>query len=309
MQQFRPLESYHLDASWITIGSFDGVHRGHQALIGPLVEGARAAGVPAVAVTFYPHPAVVLRNLEGPYYLTNPKERITLLKSLGIDEVVTITFDRALASLSAMDFMQRLKTHLNLKALFVGSNFTLGRNREGSVDRLQEIGRDLGYTVNVVDHVLEDGQVVSSSEVRQALQAGNVTRAADLLGRRYRVPGVVVHGDARGHTIGLPTANLDVWKRRILPANGVYATWVCLEGQRLPSVTNVGVRPTFENQPETPQIEAHLLDFDRDLYGQEIEVEFVEYLRPEEWFPSAEAMMVVVRKDIERSREVFTHAL
>ncbi len=308
MQQFRPLESYHFEASWITIGSFDGVHRGHQALVGRLVEGAKAAGLPAVAVTFYPHPAVVLRDLQGPYYLTSPEERVELLKGLGIDEVVTITFDRALASLSAMDFMQRLKAHLNLQALFVGSNFTLGRNREGNVERLEEIGQELGYRVTVVDHVLEDGLVVSSSEVRKALQAGRVAHAAELLGRRYTVPGTVVHGDARGRAIGLPTANLDVWKQRILPANGVYATWVCLEGLRLPAVTNVGVRPTFANQPETPQIEAHLLDFDRDLYGQEIQVEFVEYLRPEEWFPSAEAMMEVVRKDIARSREVFAHA-
>ncbi len=308
MQQFRPLETYHLDSSWITVGSFDGVHRGHQALIRELVSGARAAGVPAVAVTFYPHPAVVLRNLEGRYYLTSPEERAELLRAHGVDHVVTMTFDRALASLTAMEFMQRLKTRLGLRALVVGPNFTLGRNREGNIPRLEEIGQELGYRVVVVDPLVEDGTVVSSSEVRQALQSGNVTRAAELLGRRYSVSGEVVHGDGRGRSIGLPTANLLVWPQRILPANGVYATWVVLDGRRLPSVTNVGVRPTFANQPETPQVEAHLLDFNRDLYGKEIAIEFVEYLRPEEWFPSAEAMMEVVKKDIERSREVFANA-
>ncbi len=308
MQQFHPLESYHLNSSWITVGSFDGVHRGHQALVRELVEGAQFAGVPAVAVTFFPHPAVVLRNLQGPYYLTNPEERAELLAALGVDYVITLPFNRALASLSAMEFMQRLKTHLGLRALLIGPNFTLGRNREGNVNRLEEIGKELGYRVTVVGPITEDGQVVSSSEVRQALQAGNVSRAAELLGRRYSIPGTVVHGDARGRSIGLPTANLEVWPQRILPANGVYATWVLLDGERMPAVTNVGVRPTFENQPATPQVEAHLLDFNRDLYHQEIQVEFVEYLRPEEWFPSADAMMEVVKKDIERSREVFAHA-
>ncbi len=307
MQQSRPLESYHLDASWTTVGSFDGVHRGHQALIRALVQGARSAGVPAVVITFYPHPAVVLRNLQGPYYLTNPAERAHLLMELGVDHVVTLTFNRALASLSAMEFMQRLKSHLGLQSFLVGANFTLGRNREGNVARLEEIGQELDYRVNVVEPITEDGQVVSSSEVRRALQAGSVRQAAELLGRFYNVPGNVVHGDNRGRSIGLPTANLDVWSQRILPANGVYATWVCLDGKRLPSVTNVGVRPTFDHQPKTPRVEAHLLDFDQDLYNKEIQVEFVEFLRPEEWFPSAEAMMEVVRKDIERSREVFAH--
>lgn len=308
MHHLHSLESIDLDASWITIGSFDGVHHGHQALVRELVRQAHNAGAPAVAITFYPHPAVVLRDLQGPYYLTTPQERAVLLGDLGVDFIITLPFDRALAGLTALEFMQRLAEHIKPVALFVGPDFTLGRNREGNLERLREIGKELNYSVHIVEPARNGGQIVSSSQVRRALLEGDVAGAAALLGRWYAVTGAVVPGDHRGRSIGIPTANLEVPPQRILPASGVYATWVRRDDQRLPSATNVGVRPTFENQPGLPRVETHLLDFDQDLYGAQLQVEFVERIRPEQRFSSVEALLEQIRLDIARSREVLAHA-
>jgi riboflavin kinase / FMN adenylyltransferase len=308
MQHLRSLDHVQLESAWITIGSFDGVHRGHQTLISRLVEEAHQSGHLAVVVTFFPHPAVVLRNISDPYYLTSPEERADLLAQLGVDYLVTLPFDRELAAVSAADFMQMLSTHLGLRRLWVGSDFALGRNREGDVPRLQMIGKDLGFEVQVMEPVLENGETISSSHVRAALQEGQVGEAARLLGRNYSVTGEVVHGDGRGHLLGIPTANLSIWPQRLLPAYGIYATWVQFADQRLPSVSNIGIRPMFQSEDKSPRVEAHLLDFNQDLYGQVLTLEFVKFLRNEEKYSSIDALLEQIKQDIILAREVLNHA-
>jgi riboflavin kinase/FMN adenylyltransferase len=307
-QHIHALQDAHLTAAWVAIGSFDGVHRGHQAIISNLVSQAHEAGSPAAVITFYPHPIAVLRKVQDPFYLTSPEERARLLFDLGVDTVITLPFSTEMAALTAEEFMQAVAKDLDLCTLWVGRDFALGRNRSGTVERLVEIGRELGYTVRIVEPVKDQNEVISSSLIRKALTAGDAALAARLLGRYYTISGEVVHGDGRGKGIGIPTANLQPWSEQLVPANGVYATWTWVKGNRLPSITNIGVRPTFENKPVVPRIEAHLIDYDGDLYGQQICVEFVERVRPEKRFGSIEELLQQVHTDIERAREVFSDA-
>lgn len=308
MQHLTALDDLYLDHAWATIGSFDGVHRGHQAVIRRLVDGAHETGVPAVVVTFFPHPSVVLRGSNGPFFLTTPEERAALLDALGVDVVVTLRFDRQMAALTAEEFMRWLSAHLGLQRLFVGYDFALGRGREGNTDRLRELGGQLGYTLELTEPYEIGGEPVSSSRIRALLSRGSVSEVTGLLGRPYALSGDIVRGDGRGHGLGIPTANLSVWQERIVPAVGVYATWAIIDGERHAAVTNIGVRPTFENEPVFARIETHLLDFDRDLYGQKLQLEFIEYLRREQRFPSIQALLDQIHQDIARTREVLEHA-
>ena len=308
MHHYRTLEGLHLDRAWATIGSFDGVHRGHQSLIKQMVAGAHAAGNSAVVVTFYPHPAVVLRGIQEPYYLTSPDERADLLHDLGVDTIITLTFDRSLASQSAEEFMTILSQHTGLRQLWVGHDFALGKGRQGTPLVLQEIGAHLGYSVHIIEQVSVDGERVSSSQVRSLLSEGKVKQAGIMLGRLYGVKGEVVHGDGRGKALGIPTANIQVWPERLLPANGIYATWVLRGMDRLASVTNVGIRPTFDDHTNLPTVEPFILDFNQDIYHEQIEVEFVEYFRPEIRYTSIPDLMDQIHKDIEQAREVLSHA-
>lgn len=307
MQHLQSLENTALDGVYAAIGTFDGVHRGHQTVLRSLVEDAHTAGSPAVVVTFYPHPMVVLRGIQNPYYLTGPDERAALIGQTGVDAVITLPFDRALAALSARDFMQLLSHHLGLRSLWVGFNFALGHNREGGLPALEQIGRDLGYSLHITQPVEMNGGPVSSSQVRASLTEGNVRQAAELLNRRYSVSGPITHGDGRGSTIGFPTANLNVWPMQLLPTNGVYATWIVLDGQRIPSVTNVGLRPTFESTAMLPRVEAHLIDFKQDLYGKNLTLEFVEFLRPEQRFASVQGLIDQIHLDRDHAKEVLKH--
>ena len=308
MQHYRTLEGLHLSGAWATVGTFDGIHRGHHALLAQMAAGAHAAGLPAVVVTFFPHPAVILRGLETPYYLTSPEERAELIAQAGIDLLITLEFNPALAALSAREFMQLLVEHLGLRQMWAGFNFALGRNREGNLEALQALGLELGYTVHVIEPVALGDKPVSSSQVRALLAEGQVAAAAGLLGHLYSVEGPVIHGDARGRTIGFPTANIQVWPEKILPANGVYACWAVLDGQRLPAVTNIGVRPTFGTLPPLPRVEAFLIDFHSDLYDQQLGLQFVERLRPEERFASVEALVAQIQADVKRAAEILAHA-
>ena len=308
MQQFTSLQDLHMDNAWATIGSFDGVHRGHQAIVGQLVQAAHAHHEPAVVVTFFPHPAVVLRHIETPYYLTSPEERADLLGRLGVDAIVTLAFDLSMSQLSAIQFVQMLSDHLGLRHLWVGHDFSLGHDREGTIPILQQLGRQMSFDVKGFDTVTLDGDPVSSSKVRQALSQGNVAAAARMLGRWYRLTGQVVAGDNRGHSLGIPTANLGLWPSQLLPANGIYATRARVNGEMHAAATNVGWRPTFEKVPVPVRVEALLLDYAADLYGQTLSLDFIEYLRPEQRFPSAKEMLDEIQIDIARSREVLEHA-
>lgn len=309
MSHHRSLDNLKLDRSWLTIGVFDGVHRGHQVILRRLVAGAHAEGLPAVVVTFFPSPAVVLRDLRDPVYLSMPDERAELLAALGVDEVVTLEFNRQLASLPAADFMAWMKTRLGVVHLCAGFDFALGHGREGNLPMLKQIGDQLGYAVTVVDPVADpQNGAISSSRIRNLVANGEVRTAADLLGRRYAVHGVIAHGDGRGHGLGFPTANIAIPQQRLSPGFGIYATWITLRGQRFPSVTSIGVRPTFEQAPVAPRIEAHILDLpgDPNLYDQPVRLEFVEYLRPEMRFSQVQDLIDQIHQDIQHSREVFS---
>ena len=286
----------------LTIGAFDGVHRGHQALIARVVSRARASNRLAGLLTFHPHPAMVLAPERAPRYLTTPGEKVALLEGLGVDFVVLLPFDRELAATSARDFMERIATRLQLSELWIGADFALGRNREGDVPRLRLLGEELGYTVYVFKPVLDDGAPISSSRIRALLQEGNVEEAAQLLGRPPRLSGQVVAGAARGRGLGIPTANLEVRPERAVPANGVYAVYAVLGRQRYPAVANVGVRPSFDNGERT--VETHIFDFDRDIYGCDLVVEFVARLREERRFADIEDLIAQIEKDMDMARSL-----
>jgi riboflavin kinase / FMN adenylyltransferase len=301
---YHSLDDVSLDECWLTIGVFDGVHRGHQEILTGLAASARQAGLPAAALTFHPHPAAVLGRGTGLRYLTLPEERAALLADLGMDLVITLPFTRELADLTAETFMSRLRDRLGVSRLRVGYDFALGRDRKGDVPALTEIGRRLGYTVETVPAVTNGEQVVSSSLVRSRLAAGEVESAAAALGRPYALSGPVVRGDGRGRKIDIPTANLAVPPEKVVPANGVYACRAWLGGESHPAVTNVGVRPTFTPEQVTPAVEAHILDFDAEIYSRELRLEFVARLRDEMKFPGVQALVEQIRADISRARDL-----
>lgn len=288
--------------SLVTIGVFDGVHRGHQALVKQLVERAHQLDYLAVVLTFFPHPDVVLRGLTGRYYLTTPEQRADLLEQLGVDVVVTHPFDDALRHMRAHDFVDRLLKHLSMRTLWVGEDFALGYQREGDVAFLRAEGEKRGFDVETVELVAyrDDGAIINSTAIRGLLDEGRVEQVADWLGRGYCVRGVVVQGDKRGRTIGFPTANLDVWSEQRIPANGVYAGWCKVGGEVHKAVTNIGVRPTFDGTRVT--VEAHLLDFSRDIYGEDVALTFEKRLRGEMKFNGIEALVAQISQDAAAGR-------
>ncbi|MCY4023630.1 MAG: bifunctional riboflavin kinase/FAD synthetase [Anaerolineaceae bacterium] len=288
--------------SLVTIGVFDGVHLGHQRLLEGLVRRARQSGLRAVVVTFYPHPVLVLQGLHGRYYLTRPREKETLLREQGIDEVHTLAFDDALRRVSAEDFCRQLRQGLGMRELSVGQDFALGHRREGNVRRLRELGRQMDFEVQVNDLVRDGGGKIGSTAIRKALEAGDLPGARRGLGRSHVVAGEVVRGAGRGRQMGFPTANIAVWEQQVIPANGVYASQVWLGETRFRAATNVGRRPHFDGEALT--VEPHILDFDRDIYGQWLRVSFEARLRDERKFDSLDALVMQIAADAEASREL-----
>ncbi len=304
MQHLRDFFTAQLEQSDLTIGSFDGVHRGHQALIKALVEHAHQENRPAVVLTFFPHPSVFLRSRTPAFYINTPEEKAELLGDMGVDYVITQQFDRSLAEIPAGIFLDRLKTRLGLKSLWVGEDFALGYKREGNRHFLAAAGLERGFSLHVVPPAFLGGEVISSTRVREALRSGAVARTAKYLGRSFEVPGKVVPGSGRGRALGIPTANLEIWSERAYPRSGVYACWAEFEGQRHKAVTNIGVRPTFEEKHEQAVVEAHLLDFNADLYGKELRVAFIARLRDERRFSSPELLLSRIGRDIQRARVI-----
>jgi len=302
MQHLLSLDGVFLECAWLTIGSFDGVHLGHQAIVRELVAGAKQESASSALLTFHPHPAVVLNKRKAANYLTSPEERANLVGELGVDVVVTHPFNKDVASMSARQFIEYLKAHLGFTRMVVGVNFGLGRDREGDIPTLRRLGEELGYSIKTIDPVLNGDEIVSSSRIRARLVEGDVQSSGRLLGRPFRMSGVIVHGDARGKTIGVPTANLDVWPERAFPKSGVYACRAFSDSTYWNAVTNVGVRPTFETHVTTPQVEAHLLDFEGDLYGRYVALDFIQYLREEHKFPNVNALIDQIHQDITQAR-------
>ena len=304
MQHFRSLEEVHLHNAWLTIGQFDGVHRGHQEIIRKLTAGAHAVHATAVVITFCPPPAVVLNKRVKPSYLTTPDERALLLGDLGADIVITHPFDSQVAVTSAQEFMSNLKNKLGLECLMVGYDFALGRDRAGDVVTLTDMGKQIGYSVNAIPPVKIEGEIISSSLIRSALSAGQVESAARFLGRAYRISGEVVPGDGRGSTIGIPTANLSTWSARAIPASGVYVCQALVDGEAQGAVTNIGIRPTFDPKSDLTRVEAHLLDFNKLIYGKVIQLDFIARLRDEQRFPDIQTLVDQINQDIYRARNI-----
>jgi riboflavin kinase/FMN adenylyltransferase len=311
VQHIRSLETTKLSRpSLVTIGVFDGVHRGHQHLIGQMVSYAQSHDLLAVALTFYPYPEMVIRGFQPGYYLTLPDVKAKLLGELDIDVVVTLVtlpFDDRVRQIRAADFVDSLITHLNMQALWVGADFALGYQREGNVAFLQEQGKLRGFDLRVVDSMDAGGERISSSRIRAELKQGNVQEAARLLGRPYRIAGEVVGGAKRGHSIvGIPTANLATPEEQAVPARGVYAGFAYVEGKPWPAVVNIGMRPTFDGQESSIVIEAHLLDFSADIYGQEMELAFIARLRDEQTFDGVAELLAQIHSDIASARELLS---
>lgn len=308
MKHIYNLSESRLDQpSIVTIGVFDGVHRGHQYLLSQLVAEAHASQRLAVVLTLFPHPDVVLRGLTGRYYLITPEQKAELLGGLGIDIVVTHPFDDSVRQIRAANFVDQLRTHLKMTSLWVTADFAMGYKREGNFAYLSAQGAEKGFEVRQIELLGSDGtSVISSSAIREALRAGEVEKAADWLGRPYRVDGPVIHGDHRGRTIGFPTANIDTWAEQILPANGIYACWATLGDERFMAATSVGTRPTFDGNDI--RVEAYLLDFDRDIYGQKLALDFVARLRAEEKFNSLDALIQQIRGDVEQGRALLSQS-
>ena len=298
MQHYRSLTEASLQGARLTVGVYDGVHRGHQEILRRVT-----AGSPSVVLTFDPHPASVLGGHEIKC-LATPDERADLLTAQGVDVVITEPFTRDLAAVSAYEFMSRLKRHLGLEHLFIGYDFALGKGREGNAARLTEIGRELGYTVEVVPAVGDESGVISSTEIRKLVSRGDMAEAALLLGHPYQIGGPVIHGDHRGRTIGFPTANLDYPPQKALPSNGIYACWAWLGSERYAAAINVGLRPTVHDDQTVPSVEAYLLDFDREIYGQHLRLDFVARLRDELKFPSLDALIEQMHRDVAQARDI-----
>lgn len=292
--------------SAVTIGVFDGVHRGHQHLVAALCERARAEGLAAIALTFNPHPRTVIRLGVAVTYLTSLEERVELLQALGLDAVGVLAFTSELAQLSPRDFLALLVDELQMRLLVVGPDFGLGRNRSGTIGVMRQVGEELGFRVEVAPLLAEDGEKVGSSSVRQALSDGDVERVARLLGRPFSLRGPVVSGDRRGRTLGFPTANIAIGLDRALPEYGIYITRAYVRETAHESCTSIGIRPTFDVEPHRT-VETFILDFDEDIYGQEMRIEVLERLRGELKFESADELVAQMHRDVEQTRAFFSN--
>jgi len=290
--------------SAVTIGVFDGVHRGHQHLVGTLLESARRESLASVAITFNPHPRAVLQPGFKVTYLTSLEERVELLQSLGLDAVGVLAFTSELAHLEPREFLALLVEELDMRLLVVGPDFAFGRNRSGTVAVSREIGEQLGFRVEVAPMLDEGGEKVGSTVVRQALADGDVSRVATLLGRPFSLRGPVVTGDKRGRELGFPTANMAIGLDRALPSYGIYVTRAYVREAAYESCTSIGVRPTFDVEPR-PTVETFIFDFDGDIYGEEIRIDLLERLRNEESFESVDDLVTQMHKDIDDSRSYF----
>jgi riboflavin kinase/FMN adenylyltransferase len=279
----------------VTIGAFDGVHRGHQALIRQTVDEARRRAMLPLVLTFDPLPHQVADRHKDGLLLTR-EERLAHIEALEVRGVVVLPFNEALMQTTAESFVTQMVSHLALAGLWIGPDFRLGRDREGDVTYLRAAGERLGFEVHALrDTITWMDEPVRSSRIRKALKTGNIQEANGCLGYPYHLSGTVVHGDRRGRELGFPTANLRVPAERLLPANGVYICRVHLREGTYDAITNVGTRPTFDENP--PAVEAYLLDFSGDLYGDWMRVDFLKYLRPEERFASAAELIAQMKQD------------
>jgi len=286
----------------LTIGVFDGVHLGHKLLIAKLLEQARHNNLLSGVVTFHQHPEDLLSSQAKLPFLTDMEARISLLKSEGVDIVVLLSFTTELAQLGAREFVDLLHKYLRMRGLVIGSDFALGRAREGDTLTLQRLGRDMNFSVTVVPPLLIDGEVVSSTAIRKALTDGDMKKFHQLSGSSLSLHGNVVPGSGRGEGLGFPTANLDISPGQALPPDGVYASWAHINGKTYQSMTNIGKCPTFGVCERT--VEAYLVDYTGDLYGRELQIDLVDRLRDERKFATADELKAQVAEDVKKGRNI-----
>ena len=286
----------------LAIGVFDGVHLGHKYLISQLTEHAKQQNLLSGVVTFGQHPQEVLSPQTKLPFLTSLAEKTNLLKNEGVEAVITLSFTCELAQLSARQFVSLLKKHLRMRGMVIGPDFALGRDREGNANSLRTLGQDMDFSVTVIPPIIVNGEVASSTAVRDALADGDMKKAHNLIGRSFSLQGRVTTGAGRGTELGFPTANLGVDLEQALPAEGVYATWAYIGDKACQSVTNIGQRPTFGGGGRT--VEVYVFDYHGDLYGRELKIDIIERLRDEIKFDSTEALKKQITEDIKQGRTV-----
>jgi riboflavin kinase/FMN adenylyltransferase len=290
----------------LTLGVFDGLHLGHQRIMQTVVERANAVDAVPTAITFDPHPRAVLHPESAPPLLQTLDQRLANLQLLGIEQTIVVPFDRAFASQPAEDFLREIiHDRLHAKEVYLGKGFAFGKERGGNIEMLKKMSSELGFHADEVEEVQLRGHRISSSRIREMLADGRVNLTRRMLGRPYGVEGVIIRGNRRGHTIGFPTANLKP-HNRVIPKFGVYATATLVDGTWRRSITNIGVRPTFETQAE-PSIETYLFDFDGDLYGDVLRVRFLHRIRDERKFNGIDELKAQIEKDSTRALNYFRH--
>ena len=307
MQRWRGVEQAPsgFGRSVVTIGVFDGVHRGHQQIIGRAVTRAEELALPSVVVTFDPHPSEVVRPGTHPAMLTSQRHKAELIEELGVDVLCVIPFTQEFSRLESGDFvLQVLVEHLHARAVIVGDNFRFGHDAGGDVDTLRTLGTRFGFVVEGADLLVEDGITFSSTFIRSCIAGGDIRTAAEALGRPHRLDGVIVRGDARGRAIGFPTANLETQRYAAIPADGVYAGWLEQRGKRYMAAVHVGTNSTFAGTDR--RVEAFVLDFDGDLYGEHVTIELIERLRGSVRFPGVEELVAQMNLDVASTRDLLS---
>lgn len=289
---------------FLAIGVFDGVHLGHQAVISTAARHAAEAGGTAVVVTFDPHPMKILRPQASPRLLTATQHKIALIRGLGVSHLLVIKFDREFAATPPADFVRQLVSAARpLREICVGQEWSFGKDRAGNLSLLKSLGAEMGFNVVGVEPVTSKDVVISSTAIRKAVKAGDFATVKQMLGRDYTILGTVEEGKHLGRSLGFPTANLSAHSEQF-PPNGVYAAEGILEGKKVHGVVNLGVRPTIDDSPQRV-LEFHLFDFDRDLYGEDVELRFLHYIRPERKFESLAALREQIGRDVLKARQVF----
>jgi len=289
---------------FLAIGVFDGVHLGHQAVISTATRHAGSADGAPLVVTFDPHPVKVLRPHNAPHLLTATQHKIALIRDLGVEHLLVINFDKKFAATSPEKFVEELLAHSRpLREVCVGHEWSFGKDRRGNLDLLKRLGAQFDFNVVGIPPVLVSGEVVSSTAIRQAVEKGDFPKAAEMLGREYTILGMVTRGDNLGKKIGFPTANLSAHSEQF-PPNGVYLAKAWIRGVSYHGVINLGYRPTVSSGKSERVLEIHLLDFNRDIYGEDVEVQFVSYLRPEKKFENVDALARQIALDVQQAREL-----
>lgn len=309
MEVFWDLNTVEKEAnSALTVGTFDGIHRGHQFIIEELKNIARTRSLQSTLVTFRPHPQLVLRPENKPrlQILTTIEEKIDLLRNLGLDRVVIINFDHEFSRISSVDFVRNiLFDKIGFNEIVIGHDHAFGRDREGNIETLQKMAEELNFGVKKLPAFQLDQEKISSTAIRHLLWEGRVKEASRALGRNYALSGKVVKGEGRGKSLNFPTANISPDSEdKLIPQNGVYAVYVWLRSEKLPGMLNIGVRPTFESGERT--IEVHILNFDREIYGENLKIEFVERIRNEMQFSGPQELVKQLEADREVSQSILT---